>query len=98
MEYHHNIVTAALVTPGHAPVPPLAPEFVVPQDRREKQDGESRATRRWLAAHGPGLVRLKPVYLGDDLHARQPIREAVRAVGGHFLFTAGRAPDAARMA
>jgi hypothetical protein len=29
---------------------------------------------------------LKPIYLGDDLFSRQPICEAVRAVGGHFLF------------
>ena len=88
VEYHHNMVTAALVAPGHARAIPLAPEFVVLQDGQEKQDCESRATRRWLAAHGPGLARLKPIYLGDDLYARQPICEAVQAVGGHFLFVA----------
>jgi hypothetical protein len=27
-----------------------------------------------------------PVYLGDDLHSRQPICRAVQAAGGHFLF------------
>ena len=88
VEYHHNMVTAALVAPGHARAIPLAPEFVVPQDGQEKQDCESRATRRWLAAHGPGLARLKPIYIGDDLYSRQPICEAVQAVGGHFLFVA----------
>ncbi len=88
VEYHHNMVTAALVAPGHARAIPLAPEFVVPQDGGEKQDCESRATRRWLVAHGPGLARLKPIYLGDDLYSRQPICEAVQAVGGNFLFVA----------
>src|SRR6267143_818226 len=39
-----------------------------------------------LAAHGPTYARLHPVYLGDDLYSRQPICQAVRAVGGHFLF------------
>ena len=34
----------------------------------------------------PGLARLDPVYLGDDLYACQPVCEAVRAQGGHFLF------------
>ena len=67
VEYHHNMVMAALAVPGHAQVAPLAPEFVVPRDGREKRDGESRATWRWLAVHRPGLARLKPVYLGDDL-------------------------------
>ena len=88
VEYHHNMVTAARVAPGHARAIPLALEFVVPQDGQEKQDCESRAARRWLAAHGPGLARLKPIYIGDDLYSRQPICEAVQAVGGHFLFVA----------
>jgi hypothetical protein len=64
----------------------LEPEFVVPQDGHDKQDCESMAARRWLAAHGPSYARLDPVYLGDDLYSRQPICQAVRAVGGHFLF------------
>ena len=45
------------------------------------------AAKRWLAAHGPRVARLKPVYLGDDLFACQPIAEAVIAQGGDFLFT-----------
>ena len=88
VEYHHNMVTAALVAPGHARAIPLVPEVVVPQDGQEKQDCESRAARRWLAAHGPGLARLKPICIGDDLYSRQPICETVQAVGGHFLFVA----------
>jgi hypothetical protein len=39
-------------------------------------------------AHGPKYVRLKPIYLGDDLSSRQATCEAVREIGGHFLFTA----------
>ena len=88
VEYHHNMVTVALVAPGHARAIPLVPEVVVPRDGQEKQDCESRAARRWLAAHEPGLARLKPIHLGDDLYSRQPICEAVQAVGGHFLFVA----------
>ncbi len=88
VDYHHDMVLATLVAPGHDRVVPLAPEFIVPQDGSEKQDCESRAARRWLAAHGPGVARLKPVYLGDDLYSRQPICESVQAVGGHFIFVA----------
>ena len=88
VEYHHNMVTSARVAPGHARAIPLAPEVVVPQDGQEKQDCESRAARCWLAAHGPGLARLQPIYIGDDLYSCQPICEAVQAVGGHFLFVA----------
>jgi hypothetical protein len=74
------------VAPGHSQVVPLAPEFVVPQDGHAKQDCESRAVRRWLATHGPHYARVKPVYLGDDLLACQPVCEAVLAQDGHFLF------------
>ena len=75
-----------LVAPGHNRVVPLQPEFIVPQDGHDKQDCETVAARRWLAAHGPEYARFDPVYLGDDLYARQPICQAVRAMGGHFLF------------
>src|SRR5271155_1154694 len=85
-EYFHALVAATLVAPGHSRVVPLEPEFVVPQDGHDKQDCESMAARRWLAAHGPSYARLYPVYLGDDLYSRQPICQAVQAAGGHFLF------------
>src|SRR4051812_44876624 len=86
-EYFHTLLAATIVAPGHQHAGPLAPEFIVPQDGHDKQDCESRAVRRWLARHGPGLARLDPVYLGDDLYACQPVCEAVLAQGGHFLFT-----------
>ena len=87
-EWFHTLLAATLVAPGHDRVVPLPPEFVAPQDGHAKQDCESRAVRRWLAEHGPGLARLAPVYLGDDLFACQPVCQAVRATGGHFLFVA----------
>jgi Transposase DDE domain len=87
-EHFHQMVSAALVAPGHDRALPLEPEFIMPQDGADKQDCESRATARWLAAHGPKYARLKPIYLGDDLASRQPTCEAVIALGAHFLFTA----------
>ena len=86
VEYFHTLVAASIVTPGHNRALPLAPQFVQPQDGRDKQDCESRAARRWLIAHGERVKRLNPVYLGDDLYSNQPLCEAVVASGGHFLF------------
>jgi hypothetical protein len=85
-EYFHAMVAAALVAPGHHRALPLPPEFIAPQDGAEKQDCESRACRRWLAAHGATYARLNPIYLGDDLYSCQPICEAVCVAKGHFLF------------
>ena len=86
IQYFHTMLAAAIVAPGHNRAVPLEPEFVVPQDGHDKQDCESVAARRWLAAHGSRYGRLKPIYLGDDLFSRQPICQAVLDAGGHFLF------------
>ena len=86
VEYFHTMLAASIVAPGHNRAVPLEPEFVAPRDGHETQDCESRPTRRWLAARGARYAGLKPLYLGDDLSSRQPICEAVRQQGGHFLF------------
>ena len=85
-EYFHTMLAATIVAPGHDRAVPLEPEFIVPQDGHDKQDCESRAARRWLAAYGAKYARLKAVCLGDDLFSRQPVCEAVLAQGLHFLF------------
>lgn len=85
-EYFHSFVGATLVAPGHATALPLPPEFVRPQDGAEKQDCEPVAARRWLERVGGSCAWLKPVYLGDDLYARQPMCETVLAAGGSFIF------------
>ncbi len=88
VESYHAMLAATLVAPGHAMALPLMPEFIAPQDGAEKQDCERNAAKRWLAAHGGRLGHLRPIYLGDDLFACQPVAEAIRAAGGDFLLTA----------
>lgn len=88
IEYHHSMLSAALVAPGHDRAMPLEPEFIAPQDGHDKQDCENVAMKRWLLKFGPRYERLKPVYLGDDLYSCQPICEAVQRVRGNFIFTA----------
>jgi hypothetical protein len=87
-EFYHSMLAATLVAPGHNMVVPLMPEFIAKPDGAEKQDCERNAAKRWLAAHGARVKELRPVYLGDDLFACQPICEAALANGADFLFTA----------
>jgi hypothetical protein len=87
-DYYHAMLAATIVAPGHNMALPLSPEFVAKQDGAEKQDCERNAAKRWLAAQAERVKALRPVYLGDDLFACQPICEAVLASGGDFLFTA----------
>ena len=93
-EYFHAFLGAGIVAPGHKQVLPLPPEFVAPQDGAEKQDCERNAAKRWLAKHGDAVAHLRPVFLGDDLFACQPIAAAIhdggeraREGGGNFILT-----------
>jgi hypothetical protein len=86
-EYFHAFLGASLVAPGHTQVLPLPPELIAPQDGAEKQDCERNAAKRWLARHGPTVAHLRPIYLGDDLFACQPIAAAVHHAGGAFILT-----------
>ena len=86
IDYFHTVVAACIVKPGKNWVLPLRPEFVEPQEGYDKQDCESRALRRWLESNAARYSRLDPIYLGDDIYSKQPVCEAVRAVGAHFLF------------
>jgi hypothetical protein len=88
IDYYHTMLAATIVAPGHHMALPLAPEFIAKQDGAEKQDCERNAAKRWLATHGERLSDLRPVYLGDDLFACQPICQAMLASGGDFLLTA----------
>ncbi len=88
VESYHSMLCATIVAPGHAMALPLMPEFIAPQDGAEKQDCERNAVRRWLATQGDRVGDLRPIFLGDDLFACQPVADAMAAAGGDFLLTA----------
>ena len=87
VEYFHSFLGASVVAPGHTQVLPLPAEFITPQDGAEKQDCERAAAKRWLARHGAGITCFRPVYLGDDLYACQPIVCVIQESGGNFILT-----------
>ena len=88
VERYHSMLCATVVAPGHAMALPLMPEFIAPRDGAEKQDCERNAVRRWLVTHGDRVKDLRPVFLGDDLFACQPVADTMVAAGGDFLLTA----------
>ena len=86
-EHFHQMLAANVVAPGRAQSLPLPPEFVQPQDGADKQDCERQAVKRWLRRHGGSCAAMRPVYLGDDLYACQPVCQAMLDAGGDFLLT-----------
>lgn len=83
--YCHAALTPVLVKPGGDKVIALAPEFVTPQDGAAKQDGELTAAKRWLAAHGAAVARLKTTVLGDDLYCHEPFCRLLLDEGLAFI-------------
>ena len=84
-EYYHSVLAAVLVGPGHPYAVPLRPEFISPQDGDKKQDCETKAAYRWLDKNASRYADLKPLYLGDDLYAKQPMCERILAAGAEFV-------------
>ena len=87
IESYHTMLAATVIAPGHSKVVPLFPEFIAPQDGAQKQDCERNAVKRWHARHGERLGLLRPVYLGDDLFACQPIVKMLTDADDDFIFT-----------
>ena len=85
--HFHSAITPVIVSPGHAQVVPLRPEFITPQDGQVKQDCEINAAKRWLATHGARYSTGNDTLLGDDLYAHQPFCRQVLLHNFHFLFT-----------
>ncbi len=85
--HFHSAITPVIVSPSHAQVVPLRPEFIVPQDGQVKQDCEINAAKRWLAAHAACYATGNDTLLGDDLYAHQPFCRQVLLHNFHFLFT-----------
>jgi hypothetical protein len=85
--HYHSALTPVIVSPGHAQVVTLRPEFILPQDGHTKQDCEIAAAKRWLAAHAERYHTGNDTLLGDDLYAHQPFCRQALLHGFHFLFT-----------
>ena len=76
-----------VVAPRHSKVVPLAPEFIVNENRAEKQYCERNAVKRSLMKHAARLKPLRPVYLTDYLFACQSVVEQLQTNSDYFLFT-----------
>jgi hypothetical protein len=83
--YYHTAITPVIVSPGHAQVIALAPEYIMPQDGHEKQDCEQAAGKRWITQHADALVPHHVTLLGDDLYSKQPFCSLALHQGFNFI-------------
>mgnify|MGYP003599987546 FL=1 len=86
-EYFHSFLGATIVAPGDSKVFCLPAEFVQPQDGDKKQDCELKAAKRWFDRVAPSCAKYRPIYLGDDLYAKQDLCGMIVKGGDDFIFT-----------
>jgi len=56
--YYHSMLTPVVVSPGKKMAISLAPEFITPQDGKDKQDCETNAGKRWLDQYGERYAKM----------------------------------------
>jgi hypothetical protein len=83
--YYHSVITPVIAQAGNNHVVALAPEFIIPQDGKEKQDCEIEAAKRWVAENGDYWVKHGVTIMGDDLFSRQPFVKAVKDKKLNFI-------------
>jgi hypothetical protein len=85
INYYHSVITPVIARPGNKHVIPLAPEFIIPQDGKEKQDCEIEAAKRWVTENGHFLAKHGITVMGDDLFSRQPFVQELKEKGLRFI-------------
>ena len=83
--YFHSVLTPVIAQPGNAHVIALEPEYILPQDGKEKQDCEIEAAKRWVDEKGDFYAKQSVTILGDDLFSRQPFVQALKDKKLHFI-------------
>jgi hypothetical protein len=85
VQYFHSALTPVIAKPGGAQVITLEPEYITPQDGKEKQDCEIEAGKRWMDKYGDFYAKQGVTILGDDLFSRQPYCKKLKDKKLHFI-------------
>jgi hypothetical protein len=85
INYFHSVLTPVIVQPGNERVITLEPEYITPQDGKEKQDCEIEAGKRWVDKYGDFYAKQGVTILGDDLFSRQPYCLKLKDKQLHFI-------------
>ncbi len=85
LNYFHSVLTPVIAQPGNEHVLPLAPEYILPQDGKEKQDCEIEAAKRWVTENGDFFSQYGVTVMGDDLFSRQPFVQKLKEKHLRFI-------------
>jgi hypothetical protein len=86
--YHHQIVTAVLISPTRKEVFPLDCEEIRSSDGNTKNDCEQNATKRLLTRLKHNYVKTKFTVTADGLSSNAPNIELLKSLGFGFILVA----------
>ena len=88
VSYYHQVLAAVLVHPDQSCVLPLAPEPILKQDGKKKNDCERNAARRLLGDLRREHPHLKVTIVEDGLASNAPHIQTLRELGMNFILGA----------
>jgi hypothetical protein len=87
-EYYHQLLGAVVVRPGYKTVIPFAPEAILKEDGKEKNDCERNAAKRLMTKLKAEYPDLKLIVVEDGLAANGPHIKLLKSLGHHFIIVA----------
>lgn len=85
---YHNLMGGCIVHPDQKTVIPFAPEAIIKQDGKTKNDCEKNALRRYFEHLKREHPHLKLIILLDGLYADNPTLALIRQYGCHYIVVA----------
>ena len=86
--YYQQTLGAAIVHPDQAVVIPLAPEMIIPQDGKKKNDCERNAAKRFLPKFREDYPFLPVIVIEDGLSSNAPHIADLQKHNMHFILGA----------
>ena len=87
-EYSHSMFSASIVHPNKKQVLPIAPEPIVKQDGKKKNDHEIRAAERLLRRFKNDHPDLKITFVADGLFSKAPMVKLAQELSFNFIIGA----------
>ncbi len=88
LEYSHSMFAASIVHPEKQQVLPIAPEPIVKQDGKAKNDHELKAAERLLRRLKNDHPDLKVTIVGDGLFSKGTLIKLTLELGFNYIFSA----------
>lgn len=86
--YYHQMLSTVIVHPAYKEVFPFAPEAIIQQDGKQKNDCERNAAKRLLPRLRTEHPHLKMIIVGDGLYSNGPFIRLLNSLSMRYILSA----------